>query len=248
MSTKSLYRGGTLTFFDSVSFESVSPMAALLFDDDFLGAGYGAAIPAAGSQSAGMPWVKKIVGAGPPTVTQVANAIGGQLACTLLATSEKEDAVLYWNDSKSIDITKGAHFEARAQLSVLPSAAGVQAVWGLASNWIDGPDNNTCYIEFGATANGTILMRSFDGVTQLSAATGVTVTTADWHTYRIGCNNLADVGFFIDGVQQNTNGQFNIAATGTLAVLQPYCAMYKPSGTGVGTLTLDFIRAWMNRS
>lgn len=249
MSTKSQYSGGLLNFFDGTTFETILPMAALFFEDDFVGAGYGAAIPAAGSQSAGMPWVKKIVGAGPPTVAQVANAVGGQLACTLLATSEKEDAVLYWNDSKSVDITKGARFEARVNLSVLPSAAGVQAVWGLASNWIDGPDNNTCFVEFGATANGAILMRSFDGTTLISAATGLTVAAGDVHTYHISCRDITNVTFEIDGNIQNTPGQFNlVAATGTLAVLQPYLACYKPSGTGVATLVADFVRTWANRS
>ena len=53
--------------------------------------------------------------------------------------------------------------------------------------------------------------------------------------------------FFIDGVQVSTNGLVNFAATGTLAVLQPYLACYKPSGTGVATLTIDYVRAWMNR-
>ena len=39
----------------------------------------------------------------------------------------------------------------------------------------------------------------------------------------------------------------NFAATGALAVLQPYLGCYKPSGTGVATLTIDYVRAWMNR-
>lgn len=247
MTTRSKYTGGRLTYFDTPTHERFPVLAPLVFNDDFVGAGW-IAIPAAGSAENGVSWAKKIVGAAPPTVAGVANGVGGQIACTLTSTSEKQDAVLYWNDSKGLDVTKGVMFETRVQLSVLPSAAGVQAVWGLASSWIDGPDNNTCYMEFGATASGLVNVRSFDGTTTVLASSGVTLLTTDWATCRIEADNLADVKFFINGNQVSTTGQVNFAATGALAVLQPYIAAYKPSGTGVGTLTADYARAWMNRS
>jgi hypothetical protein len=247
MTTKSRFVGGVLTFFDSVTQERVRSLHPVFFNDDFVGAG-SLVIPAAGSAESGVDWVKKIVGAAPPTVAGVASAIGGQVACTLTSTSEKQDAVLYWGDQKAIDVTKGAVFESRFQLSVLPSAASVQAVVGLASDWIDGPDNNTCYLQIGATASGALLVRSFDGVTTISAAAGVTLLTTDWAIVRIDCTDVTDVKMFVNGAQVTTNGQINFAATGTLAVLQPYAGVYKPSGTGVATLTVDYIRAGMNRS
>jgi hypothetical protein len=160
---------------------------------------------------------------------------------------EKQDAALYFGDQKNFDVTKGLVWEARAQLSVLPSAAGVQAVFGVSSAWIDGPDNATQYLEFGATANGAILIRSQDGTTQNSIASGVTVLTTEWHIYRIDCSDVTDIKFYIDGVQVSANNAVAFAATGANAILQPYNAMYKPSGTGVGTLTLDYVKAWQNR-
>jgi hypothetical protein len=247
MTTRSKYSQSGLRFYDSVSFETTLPVAPNAFYQDFLGAGF-EAIPAAGSATPGAPFVKKIVGAGPPTVAGVSQAIGGQVAIALTATSEKQDAVLYWDDNLGLDVTKGANFECRSQLSVLPSAAGVQAVWGLAAPWIDGPDNNTCYIEFGATANGLILMRAYDGVTRTSLSTGLTVATTDWHTYRIDATNASDVRFYLDGQHMNLVGSVNFAATGTLAVLPPYLACYKPSGVGVATLATDYVRAWANRA
>ena len=134
------------------------------------------------------------------------------------------------------------------QLSVLPSAAGVQAVWGLASNWIDGPDNNTCFLQFGATANGTLRIRSYDGATTVSAATTTTLLTTDWATCRIDATDVTDVKFFVNGIQVSATGDVNFAATGTLAVLQPYIGMYKASGTGVGTVVTDYVKAWANRA
>jgi hypothetical protein len=246
MTTKARYVAGVQTFFDDATQERVHAMSPFLYKEDFVGAG-AQAIPAAGSAENGVDWVKKIVGAAPPTVAAVANAIAGQIALALTATSEKQDAVLYWGDKKALDATKGLVFETRINMSVLPSAAGVQMVAGLASDWIDGPDNNTCYVQIGATANGALLVRSFDGVTQISAAAGVTLLTTDWAIVRIDATDLTDVKIFVNGTQVTTNGQINFAATGTLAVLQPYVAMYKPSGTGVGTVNVDFIKAWMNR-
>src|SRR5579872_1244121 len=115
--------GNQLEFYDQSTQELTWIASPLYFDDDFIGAGHSAGIPAAGAPTAGYPWVKKIVGAAPPTVALVANGAGGQIACTLTATSEKQDAALYWNDSLSLDATKGLVWQCRAQLSVLPSAA-----------------------------------------------------------------------------------------------------------------------------
>lgn len=251
MTTRSRYRTNVLTYFDDANFETVQPMAALLFEEDFLGAGHGAGVPAAGSPTLGYPWVKKIVGAAPPTVGLVANGGGGQMQLALTAASEKQDAALYWNDNLSIDVTKFAVWEARAALSVTPSAAGVQAVFGLAAAWIDGPDSNVKYLEFGCTANGNLLIRSQDGVTQnsfaaVNAGAAVALDTG-FHLFRIAAENPADIAFFYDGNRVNATGSVSFAATGSNAILQPYAAVYKPSGTGVATLVVDKIDVWANR-
>lgn len=247
MANKGRFVAGAMQTFDDGTFETIHRMAPLWFRDDFLGPG-ATVIPAAGSAENGVDWVKKIVGTGPPTVAEVANAVGGQVACTLTATSEKQDAALYWGDKKAIDVTKGMMFECRVNLAVLPSAAAVQTVFGLASDWIDGPDNNTCYLQVGATANGALNVRSFDGTTTKSVASGVTVLNTDFVTVRIDATDVTDVKFFINGNQVSATGLVNFAATGTLAVLQPYFGMYKASGVGIGTLKVDYCKIWMNRT
>jgi hypothetical protein len=247
MSTRSRYLAGTQAFYDpQQNYEHMMSMAPLFYDEEFLGGGKaGGTIPS--SATAGSDWVKKIVGAAPPTVGGVANAGGGQVACALTSTSEKQDAALYWGDQKALDVTKNLVMEIRVQLSVLPSAAGVQAVWGLSSAWIDGPDNAGQYLEFGATASGAILLRSQDGTTQKSIASGITVLATDWHVYRIEAIDPTDIRFYIDGVQVSANNAVPFAATGSSAILQPYMSVYKPSGTGVATLTVDYFRSWQNR-
>lgn len=250
MTTRAQYRSGVQTFYEDLNFESVAPLAPFFIEEDFDGPGH--VVPAAGSPSVGYRWVKKIVGTGPPTVASVSSAAGGQIACTLTSTSEKQDAVLYANDTRNINLLAGAHFEARAALSVAPSAAGVQMVMGLAASWIDGPDNNTFYAEFGATASAALLVRSQDGVTQSSIAAAqnggaaITLDTA-FHTFRISCVTMTDIAFLLDGNRVNAVNSINFAATGANAILQPYFAVYKPSGVGVATLTVDKFSAWSNR-
>lgn len=254
MSTKAKYESGILREFDDTQkMETVFANAAILFAEDFVGAGHGAGFPASGSPVAGYPWVKKIVGAAPPTVALVANGAGGQVALTLLANSEKEDAALYWNDNLSMDMTKKASFEIVATLSVLPNAAGVQAVMGFQSAWIDGPDNAGFYIGFGWLANGNLLIRSKDGVTTNAIAAApiggsAIVTDANPHVYRVDMSDVTDVGFYVDGNRVNAKGSITFAATGANAVLQPYASVYKPSGTGLATLTVDKLDCWGNRS
>jgi hypothetical protein len=142
-------------------------------------------------------------------------------------------------------------FECRAALTVPPSAASVQAVFGLAAAWIDGPDNNVKYLEFGATANANLLVRSQDGTTQSSiaaavAGAAVALDTA-FHVFRIDASDVTDVGFYYDGNRVNAKGSITYAATGANAILQPYMAVYKPSGTGVATLVADKVDLWANR-
>lgn len=244
MNTRARTVAGVETFYDSLTFETVMPMSPLFFEDDFLGA-RGTVIPT--SATAGEPWVSKTVkSAGTPTVTAVANAAGGQVACALDATSEKQDAILYFGDCKGLDVTKALVYEARIALSVLPSAASVQTVFGLSSSWIDGPDNGAAYLEFGATANGAINCRSQDGTTQNSLSSGIVVTAGAFHLYRIDATDPTNVRFYIDGVDV-TPSTIAFAATGASAILQPYVSVYKPSGTGVATTAVDVVKIWTNR-
>lgn len=251
MTTRSQFRVGVQTFLEDATGETVFAMAPLFFQEDFIGAGNSTSIPASGAPVAGYPWVKKIVGAAPPTVGLIANAPGGQVSLALTATSEKQDATLYWNDNLALDGTKKSLFEARAALAIPPSAAGVQMVMGLAAAWIDGPDNNSFYVEFGCTASGALLIRSKDGITTNSiaatlAGAAVVLDTA-MHVFRIDISDTADVGFHYDGNRVNASGSIRFLATGANAILQPYFSVYKPSGVGVATLNVDKIDAWSSR-
>jgi hypothetical protein len=255
MTTRSQYVAYVQRFYDDLTQETVNGGWAIQFDDDFIGAGHTAGIPAAGSPAAGYPWVKKIVGAAPPTVALVSNSVGGTIACTLAATSEAEEASLYWNDSLAIDVTKIGMAEWRSAFSVLPSASGVQAAGGLGSAWVGGPQNLARYLMFGVSgAGGALKVWSLDGVqgaVNLAAAPigGSAITTdTNMHTYRIDWSNNADVAFYYDGNRVNAVGSVTWTATaGANSIMQPWGTVYKPSGTGLATLTIDRIDVFNNR-
>jgi hypothetical protein len=169
----------------------------------------------------------------------------------LAATSEIEEATIYWNDNLAIDATKGAVFEARCALSVPPSLAGAQVIIGLAAAWISGPDNNAKYLEFGCTANNALLCRSQDGTTQASIAAtsaGAAVTLdTNFHVFRIDASNVADIGFYFDGARVNATGSIGYVATGAGAILQPYLSVVKTASVSLGTLLIDKVDIWANR-
>lgn len=240
-------RGGhTRRFYDQNTYETVARFQPCIVDEDFVGAGH-ASIPTAGSPATGYPWVQKTVKtAGSPAVAVTANSAAGIVTLALDATSEKQEATLYANDQRNWDVTKNLTFETRAAFSVLP-AAGVEMVFGLQSAWIDGPDNAAQYVRFQALASGLLNMQTFDGTATITGSTGVTLAAGVYHVFRIDASDVTNVLFFVDGVQTNTKGQFGFAATGSGAVLQPYCSVYKASGTGVGTLAIDVIQASADR-
>jgi len=250
MATKCEYNsGGTglMRFFDDRTFETLHVNAPLYQVYDFCGPG-NTVVPAAGSAESGCDWVKKIVGAAPPTVGQVADAQNGVVRCAQTATSEKQNADLYWNDERSLALDAELGIEMRIKVSTL-GTSNAQIVWGLAGDWADGPDAIAQNIWFKTTTSGTIVYEGDDGTTDTDdQSTGVTVANTDWKIYRIQCtgdSGAVTAKYYIDGTQV---GSYTFAATSTALVLQPYISTYKASGTGVGAVDVDYVKVWANRS
>ena len=246
MTTRDQYVAYIQRTYDDSTQETVNGGWSLQFGDDFVGGGHTAGIPPAGSPTAGYPWVKKIVGSGPPTVALVTNSIGGTIAAALTSTSEAEEAGLYWNDSLSFDVTKSGMIEYRAALSVLPTGVAGAAI-GLGSAWVSGGFLNLArYLGFGWSASGALLVIALDGVqTAVSVAAkqiGGSAITSDTnqHLFRIDWSNNSDIVFYYDGNRVNAVGSVTWTATaGANSNMQPWVDVYKASGVGVGTLTVD---------
>ncbi len=240
------YGGHTRSFFDQNTSETVARFQPCILDEDFIGAGH-SSIPLSGAPATGYPWVQKTVkSAGSPSVTVIANSAAGIVALALDAASEKQEATLYANDQRNWDVTKNLSYEARLAFAVLPTAA-VEMVIGLQAAWIDGPDNSAEYVRFQASASGLVNMQTYDGTTTTTGSSGVTLAAGAFHLFRIDAASTTNIRFFVDGVETSTTGQFQFAGTGASAVLQPYCSVYKASGTGVGTMQVDMIQAATDR-
>ena len=250
MSTKSEYVGGNLTFYDSASFETLLPLAPVRYFDDFLaGAGGLATIPNVSSEENGLAWTKLIVGAGPPTIGITADGANGIMELALTNDSQAQDAMIYHSDQRAFSLKQGCIFEARVKFSVLPTT-GVAAVLGLAGDHNLSKDAVTEHAWFRAQASAAMLAESDDTTNDNDdIATGVTVLTTDWKIYQIDFRTIADVRFFIDGASVATATTFDMSnLSDAEAVMQPYFSLDKASGAGVGTMQIDYVGIWSNRS
>jgi hypothetical protein len=243
MSTKARYRNAILEYYDGVTQERVAPFAPVVFYDDFLGAD--AVIPAGGSAESGCKWAKKIVGAAPPTVARVADQLSGVAACAMTSASQAQTACLYWDDELGLAPAQGLVFEARVKLSVLPTLVG-EIQFGLAGAYNAVPDTVALSMFFDADGSGAINCATDDNSTDSGAiASGVTATAAQWKVYRIDCFDVTDIRFYIDGVRVASGTTFAYADA---TALQPFFSCYKASGAGLGTIQIDYVRAWQKRS
>ena len=249
--TRADYRGGVQVYFDGNTSETTAFAHPFQFSDDFVGAGHTAGIPLAGAPAAGYPWVKKIVGT-PTGVALVTNSSGGQLACALAATLEAEEASLYFNDSLSFDTSKISQGEWRSALSVIPTGVA-SAFVGIGSAWVGGPLNLARYAGFYWSASAALQIISKDGAgntfsfaaAQIGGA--AIISDLNFHLYRIDFSNPADVVFLVDGNRVNPVGSVVWAPGAVNGILQPWHTVYKASGTGVATLTIDKIDLAGNR-
>lgn len=246
MKTKSAYNWfgtGRQAFWDGATFETLKAMYPVEFYDDFIGADV--VIPASGSVESGVAWSKKIVGAAPPTVAKTADGVNGMVDLALTSASQKQDAALHMNDELMFSIAQGAIFEARLALSTLPTDVAI-ASFGLWGAWADG--GSAYRVGFEVPAGGVVTCESDDNATDTSAASSVTLVAGEYHVFRIDCTLQSAIKFYIDGDMVCRSTTFANAASASNSKAQPHVGLYKASGTGVGTISLDYVKVWQNRS
>jgi hypothetical protein len=246
MSTKAGWRGGVLSLYDSVTYETVAKCAPVQFYDDFLTPSL--VIPALGALESGVAWCKKITGAAPPTVASVANTANGVILCHGTADVQKQDAGLYFGDQLVFNATTGLVFETRLKLAVVPTLHA-EAVWGIIGAWADGPDAIVYSAFFTADGSAEIFCEKDDDVTNQSVTSGITVLNTAWHIYKIDFTDVADVRFYIDGAQVASGTTFPWAATLGNSAVQPYLGIYKVGDdAGLADIQIDYVRLYQDRS
>jgi hypothetical protein len=243
--TRAEYVGNTLEFYDDATHERVDRLAPIAFVDDFLGAD--TVIPAAGSPESGTKWVKKIVGAAPPTLGAVADGVNGVIECALTADDQKQNAEIYFNDELQFSMLQGLVFEARFAASVLPTVLA-EIVVGFVGAWADGLDAATysCFVTL--DGSGEIICELDDNAADQSATSGVTLTASQYCVVRIDTTVPTDVKFFVNGARVASGTTFSWDASAANSKVQPIAGCYKVSGAGVATLLLDYVKVWQNRA
>lgn len=178
---------------------------------------------------------------------------GGVVTLPFDSDSNAEDAVLYWGNVRSINLKKAALFEARINFSVIPTT-GVAAVFGMAGDHNLDKDTITEGAWFRLQASSSLLIETDDTTTNNDDKdTGQDLTAGDWHVYHIDFRDLTDVKFYMDGEPMVDTAASPVTAfdmsalTDAEALMQPYFSLDKASGTGVGTMQIDYVKIWHDR-
>lgn len=243
MATTSIYKAdGVLEFFDDQSFETVRPMSAVFFEDDFLGYQFM-------DSESGAPgrWLSVEVALN-TAIAHVADQAGGVLGLILDADNNAEDAVIYWGDNRAIDVSKGAIFECRARLAVVPTLTA-QVVLGMAGDHNLAKDSVTESAWFKFDGSAAVLCESDDTTNDNDdVATGITVTTGEYRIFRIDFTDLSNVKFYVDGARVAAGTTFDMSnLAGAELILQPYISLDKDADVGVGSLYVDYVKVWSRR-
>lgn len=235
-------QGNRLVFRDPLNLnESVLPVADCVFYDDFLGK----IVDVTNTWTA-----LDVSAAGNTTPAIIAGSPSGAAQIMLDATNEVQLSGYYWADQKPFILNQGVVFEARVRITTLPTGS-VVAVWGLADSTNASADAIATSIWFRSDGGGAgaITVETDDSVNETSkVATGVTSAVNAWHVYRIDCADPTSIRFYIDGSPVAASTTFNMSNSLALA-LQPTIRIGKEAGaTTVGTMEIDYVRIWQNRS
>lgn len=212
-------------------------LSKFTFFDDFFGLG----LLLAESGSLGL-WEDVAVGEG--TVAIAADVHSGAAVLTLTATSEAQDAVLYFGDQLQFDIDQLDRMEFRAKVTT--PGTGVRVVMGMAGDHNLAKDSVAQAAWFSLDAGLALTAEADDGTNEVDDSAIATITTAVWYDFAIDFRNKADIKFYVNGVQVATGATFSMAAyTGGL---QPYFSADKASGTGLTVVTVDYVRVTGRRA
>jgi predicted RecA/RadA family phage recombinase len=210
--------------------------SGIVFEDDFLGK----ELLISESGSAGQ-WAKVIVGSA--TVAAVSNVHGGAVKCDIEATSEAQDADLYFGDNKCFDIDKLQQM--RFRFKIVTPGTGVRIVIGMAGDHNLDKDAIAQSAWFSVDGGLDLKAETDDGTNNNDDKAVATIVTDTWYDGVIDFTDTADVKFYLDGAQVATATTFDMSNyTGNL---QPYIGGDKASGTVTGSITVDNVRITATR-
>lgn len=234
MSTKARYESGLLRYYESSTHETTLVHAPMFRKYDFNGA----------ALNLTNDFTVRDTGGGAEAI--VADASSGVIGLALDATSEAQLAGIDMGDERQWVLNQTLNFEARFRFSVLPTTGAI-ALIGLCGDHNATGDTVAENLWFRADASGALKCESDDTATDTDdVATGITLIADEWCVVRIDATVVTDIKFFINGNRVAAGTTFTHATGGVK--LQPVARINKASGTGVGTMEVDYIALWQNRS
>lgn len=233
MAIEARVRNGWQEYFDTITRETILPIAPDYFYDDFLGNVIDARWTARDTASA--------------VEGKIQNGASGIMAVQLNTVNEVQLAGYDWNNIRSLSLAKGLIFETRFRLFTLPEA-GVTGCIGICGNHNAAVDTVAESIWFRMDGDGQITVESDDTTHETSkVATGVTLGTSDWVIGNIDCTSAASIKFYLNGNRVAASTTFNMSEVPALN-LQPVVRIGKESASAsAGTLLADYVRAWQSR-
>lgn len=184
----------------------------------------------------------------------VADGVNGVAAIIVDADDNAEVGVLHFGDNECLKLTQGLLFETRLTYAVLPTTGTetVQSVFGLAGAHNTTPDTIDCnaWFRVESAAQTALLWETDDNVTNDDDnATSIVLVASTYHIYQIHVVSAAVVNFYVDGVLVGTGSMAGLTAA--IGQVQPYFNISKAksaANTGTGTMYIDYVRVWQNRS
>lgn len=251
--TKAKWVNNRLLYYDRVTNEYLQYVAPVVFYDDFLGRTFQKYTSAENTTAL---WGT--------TETNLNTAIGlsddvvnGVVAIILDSDNNAEVGAIHFGDNLCLSVAQGLIFETRLTFTTLPTTGTetVQAAFGLASAHNTSLDSVATNIWFRveSAANTALLWETDDGNTDDDDnSTGITLVASTYNTYRIDCSSpLTGIKFYVDNVLVGTSGDMSTNLSAGEAKVQPYFNLSKAvssANTGTGTMLIDYVKIWQNRS
>lgn len=180
--------------------------------------------------------------AGSPLVGPVDDTANGEITAVLSATSEVNVAGWDWGDQVTVPANRAWMFEALVKISTIDTNERVLIGMGSAFNSTLDDITKNAWFSFSASMAPDIQID--DATSDLSTASGFTVTADTYYLFRICKNADGTVDFFIQNETTNENyvGSLTGAAFAVTDLLQPIILVHKGTGTDARSLTCDFMR------
>lgn len=221
-----------LRYFESATDETVLAVAPVWHDEEFL-------------TGAGLFTARSTGGV---TNSLSADTANGAWQLALTSTNEIQLAALDFVNQRPLALNQKLVFEARVKINSVPTS-GTVAVIGLMGDHNAAVNSVAESIWFRLTGSGALTVETDDTVNETSqVATGVTIILNQTVTFRIECESIGAIRFYVDGARVASGTTFNMSQVPALA-LQPVLRVGKESAsTAVGALLVDYVRFWQART